>query len=417
MTAVACLRVDVSAHIAKWPMATLGPLVHKFTVAYLDSRWSWPRRFIPLTDVCFMLTDPRADELDLGELRRLSDDLQTHLFGASSEGEVALLVYEGPQMSVMAFAAMSASTVAEAVADPALLPPGGRLTRIVPAIFVDGRPPVADPAEWEASPEPEADVPPAEPDQPATAWEGAQGIYFIPRQIFFGDAVMYVPQNARSHLSLLDGPEHMPRDPVAFDATCMQIAIRMLAERPKMAMLYMPICFTSLVRPSLRSAYEAMLSQLPLERRGELAASVYDVPRDPAFTGLRQARALLEPHVSVIDLRTSDPGFEIEKLPFESVNSVTLVLPDSEPMVRLSAIRRFAEQLPFFKQRRIWAAVTNVRRRAELEAAQRLHIPFVTGPAVCSPVSNLVGGRAVALDMLPMSMNESRFPRSALHAS
>jgi hypothetical protein len=276
---------------------------------------------------------------------------------------------------------------------------------------------VDDPTEREAAPEPEiATAPPAEPAPPETAWEGAQGIYFIPREVFFGDVVMYVPQNARSHLSLLDGPEHMPRDPVAFDATCMQIACRMLAERPKLARLYLPISFTSLVRPSLRSAYEAMLSELPVERRSELAVSVYDVPRDPAFTGLRQARALLEPHFSVIDLRTSDPGFEIEKLPFESVNSVTLMLPEAEPLVRLSVLRRFAEQLPFFKQRRIWAAVTNVRRRAELEAAQRLHIPFVTGPAVCSPVSTPVGGRAAALDMLPMSMNESRFPRTALQA-
>jgi hypothetical protein len=177
-----------------------------------------------------------------------------------------------------------------------------------------------------------------------------------------------------------------------------------------------PISFTSLVRPSLRSAYEDLLAKLPSERRGELAAVIYDVPRDPAFTGLRQARALLEPHVSVVDLSVSDPGFEIEKMPAESVNSVTLMLPDGEPLVRLSALRRFAAQLPHFKQRRIWPGVTNVRRPGELEAAVRLRIPFVTGPAVCSPVPMPVGGRSLALARLPLSLNEVRFPRGTSSA-
>src|SRR5688572_7419118 len=131
MSAVACLRVDVTGECARMPAAALAPLVQKFASAYLETRWSWPRQFSPLTDFCFLLVDPRADELDVRELRKLSDELQRHLFGTGDEGEVALLVFEGSHAAVTAFASMPPPAVAAAVKDHGLLPPGGRLTRIV----------------------------------------------------------------------------------------------------------------------------------------------------------------------------------------------------------------------------------------------------------------------------------------------
>lgn len=417
MSAVACLRVDVTGECAQMPAKALAPLVQKFASAYLETRWCWPRQFSPLTAFCFLLVDPRADELDVGELRRLSDELQRHLFGTGEDGEVALLVFEGSHAGVTAFAAMDAATVAAAVRDPALLPPGGRLTRIVATWREPGptlqptRSATAEP-EWapldDAAPQRQLAMPAA---PPPPAWEGVQGVYFTPRELFYGDVVMCIPANARSHLSLVDGPEHMPRDALAFDAACLKIAARMLATRQRGSLLFLPMNFSSLVRPSLRDAYHTLLLELPAERRAELAATVYDVPRDPAFTGLRQVGELLEPHVAAIDLRITDPGFEIEKLPIEAATSVTLMLPDGDSHQRLSALRRFAERLPQYKNRRIWPGVTNVRRRAELEAASRLRIPFVTGPAVCSPVLSPVGGRAVALASLPLTMREDWVPR------
>jgi len=401
------------------PAAALEQLVHKFAGAYLETRWAWPRRFAPLSDVSFLLTDPRSDDLDVAELQRLSDELQRHLFGSGEEGEVALLVFEGPHPAVTAFAALDSRRLAAALVDPDQLPAGGHLTRIRPSSSGDG--PVAAPAPpaeesgWTATPaalrrELTQGPPPAAPP----AWEGYQGVYFSPREVFFGDVVMCIPHNARGHVSVTDGAEHAPRDHVAFDTACIDVAVETLAARPaKGALIYVPISFTSLQRPSLRGAYVELLAKLPAARRAELAAVIYDVPRDPAFTGLKQARALLEPHVSVVDLTISDPGFEIEKLPAESVNSVTLMLPDGEPLVRLAAMRRFAAQLVHFKQRRIWPGLTNVRRPAEVEGAVRMHIPFLTGPAICSPVPAPVGGRALALPRLPMSLNEMRFPRAA----
>jgi hypothetical protein len=184
------------------------------------------------------------------------------------------------------------------------------------------------------------------------------------------------------------------------------MAARLLAQRPKGSLIYVPMSFTSLVRPSLRGAYEKMFAELPTERRGELAAAIYDVPRDPGFAGLKQARGFLGSWFSVVDLCVADPGFEIEKLPPDVATSVTLTLPDGDSYVRLSALRRFAERLIYFKQKRVWPGVTNIRRRAELEAAQRLHIPFVTGSAVCAPVPSPVGGRNLPLERLPMALAE-----------
>jgi len=408
VTAVACLRVDVSAYRGAMTVAALEQLVHKFASAYLETRWSWPRRFAPLTDVSFLLTDPRSDELDVRELRRLSDELQRHLFGAGDEGAVALLVFEGSHAAVTAFAAMDARHVARAVEDPTLLPAGGRLTRILPE---SSRPAEPEPAAlapeavgWASAPISLRRQLTEPPPPPPPAWEGVQGVYFVPRQVFFGDVVMYVPQNTRNHLSLVDGGEHMPKDAAAFDRACMGIATRLLEDRGRGALIYLPTSFTSLSRPSQREAYVELFAELPMARRTELAATVYDVPRDPAFASLRQVRALLESHVSVIDLRITDPGFEIEKLPSEFVSSVTLSLPDGDAHVRLSAMRRFAERMAHYKQRRIWPAVTNVRRRSELEAAARLRIPFLTGPGICSPVPSPVGGRAMSFGKLPMTL-------------
>lgn len=399
MTATACLRVDVSAAQSQLSMSELGPLVQKFTIAYLEMRWAWPRRYAPLSEVSFLLTDAHVEVLDVSELKRLSGDLQTHLFGTAEEGDVTLLLYEGNEEAVTVFAAMDAMAVAEAAADRSRLPPGGRLTRIsgrgedreierVPA-----RDDTAErPNHWMFD----------HPPPPPPAWEGVQGIYFTPREIFYGDIVTYMPRGARTHLSLVDGAEHLPADAPHFDAECLGIVVRYLGQRRKGALLYLPISFTSLVRPSLRAGYGRLLDELPVGRRGELGAAIYDVPRDPAFEMLQQVKAMLHPRVSSIDLRTSDPEFEVEKLPPQAVTSVTFILPDADAMVRLSSLRRFAERISRYKQRRIWPAVSNIRRRAELEAAIRLRIPFLTGPAVCGPLTKPIGGHAVAAGELPL---------------
>ncbi len=401
VTAVACLRVAVDADRTGLSPVALGPLVAKFSGAYLETRWLWPRQFQPLNHYAFMLTDPRADELDVRELARLSDELQIKLFGTGSEGEVALLLFEGPPEAASVFANLDNAALAEALKNPDLLPTGGRLTRIVSPGAVDQEPEILREAQ------------PAKPDAGAIgaaaaaaaaslpALEGLQGIYFTTRNLFVGDVVSSTPGAQRTHFSLVEGAEHRPVDTAAFDADCVIAAMRFLTEGVK-SMLYLPICYSNIVKPSMRQDYERILSILPQSHRGQLAAAVYDVPRDPAFGGLSQIRAMLSKYVVNIDLRTPDPGFEIEKLPYQAVTSVTVVLPEAEPRARLAIVRRLADRLDLYKRKQIWPAVTNVRNHAELEACAQAKIPFVTGPGVCRMQTTPLGGHLQPLEDLPV---------------
>lgn len=402
MTAVACLRVMVDADRTGLSPAALGPLVAKICGTYLETRWLWPRQFQPLTHYSFLLTDPRAEEMDLREVAQLSDELQLKLFGPEADGEVALLMFEGSPEAARAFAALSPEELAEALKNPDLLPTGGRLTRVVSPGAEGQEPEVLRPAlpRIDVVAEVEDDAPIPRPVK-LPALEGAHGVYFTPRGLFVGDVVSSTPGTARTHFSLVEGAEHMPEDPVVFDADCVIAAMRFLTEGVR-AMLYLPICYSNIVRPSLRREYEKILSVLPQSFKNQLAAAIYDVPRDPPFGALAEIKAVLGRYVANIDLRTPDPGFEIEKLGQQAVNSVTLVLPDGEPRLRLAVLRRFAERSDLYKRRQIWPGVTNVRSRAELDACIQAKIPFVTGPGVCRMQTLPVGGRQQPLGDLPL---------------
>lgn len=385
--------------------ATLGPLVAKFSTLYLESRWLWPRLFKPLTHYSYLLTDSRADELDPRELARMSDELQIKLFGAGAEGEVALLLFEGSPEAATAFAVMDTADLVAALRDPARLPAGGRLSRIVSPGAADRQAEVLRerPSESvDAEPDPESPVDlVAEDTRALPALEGVQGVYFIPRGLFMGDVVSSTPGSARVHLSVVEGAEHVPHDPAAFDADCVIAAMRYLTEGAR-ATLFLPVSYSNIVRASQRDAYAQILSVLPASRRNQLTASVYDTPRDPAFGALAQIRKMLDRYVANIDLQTHDPGFEIEKLTPQAVNSVTLVLPDVDARARLAVLRRFADRLDLYRRRQVWAGVTNVRNRTELMACVEAKVPFVTGAGVCRMQTDPMGGRSQPLDALPI---------------
>jgi hypothetical protein len=194
----------------------------------------------------------------------------------------------------------------------------------------------------------------------------------------------------------------MPADPQAFDADCTAAAVRYLADPAVEAMLYLPVCYSNIIHATERGAYEAMFATLPAERKPLLAAAVYDVPRDPAFTALSQIRSTLGKYFTNVDLRTTDPGFEIEKLPAHAVTSVTMVLPQADQRNRLIVLRRFTDRLFLYKRKQIWAAVSNVRSQAELEACVAAHVPFVTGPRVCRLQTAPLSGRMMELSRLPV---------------
>ncbi|WP_305313075.1 hypothetical protein [Phenylobacterium sp.] len=379
-------------------------LVAKFTNAFLEVRWSWPRKFSALNPYAFLLSDPKASELDTAELGRLSAELHAHLFGVTEDesAKVTVLLFEGDDAAMAKFAELDDTEIARAMVDPAAAPAGGRLSRIA----IDGtRLPVPSPVG--ANPD-EGDDEIRIPKRPAPIRdrepnvEGLQGIYYAARQIFVGDVISSTPGDSRTRYSLVDGEEHLPPDAAAFDADCVIAAMAFLAESQSDTPLYLPVSFSTLLRPSRRAAYAEILAILPHSERRRLSAAVYDVPRAPSFQALKQLHEALDEHFSAIDLRTRDPAFEIEQLNPEAVTSVTLVLPQAEPERRLIVLRRFISKIDAYKRRRVWPAVTNVRHPRELDLALEARLPFVTGPAICRLQPRPMGGRSWPVDQLPV---------------
>lgn len=390
MAAVACLRVLVDGNRTDLPPDVLGPLVAKYSNIFLEVRWQWPRQADPLSDYCYLLTDPRADTLDTVELALLSQELQERLFGTGAEDGVKLVLFEGEPEAIQAFSDLSTEAVVAAMEDPGHLPAGGRLRRIAPdGTLID-------------VPEPPQRERPADAFRLTPAVDGAQGVYFAQGGAFVGDIVSWTPIDAPTYYSAVDGEGHRAPDAEDFDMACVMTALRFLVDFPVLAPLYLPVSFSTLIRPSPRAAYAEMLGMLPPSTRGDLAATVYDVPRAPTFQSLNVIRAALTPFVTSIDLRTRDPDFEIHALAAKAFASVTLALPEAGQDVRLAAIRRFAAHMPDYRRRRIWPGLSNLRFRPERDLAISLGVPFLTGPGVCRLQSQPVGGRQWAADDLPL---------------
>lgn len=390
MSAVACLRVLVDGNRTDVPADRLGPLVAKYTNIFLEVRWTIPRRSRPLSHFSYLLSHPTAQQLDTLELAQLSQELQERLFGTGVEDAVQLVLFEGDAAAIASFSAMSADEVLAAMDDPSGLPGGGRLRRIDP----DGS--LTD------VPEQACDAQAAEAYRFGPTIDGAQGVYFPAGGTFIGDVLSCTPATSETYCSVLDGARHWPDDAEAFDEACVTTAIRFLVEFPVMAPLYIPVSFSTFVRPSRREAWTDLAGVLPASAKGRLAATVYGVPRAPTFQAISAIRTMLAPHFSAVDLCVRDPDFDVQQLSERAVLSVTFALPDTEPDSRLTALRRFASHADAYRRRRIAAGVTNVRCRAELDLAIALRIPFMSGSGVARVQSKLVGGRAWTANRLPL---------------
>lgn len=400
MAALACLRVVVEPQRTGLVPAALGPVVLKFASAYLETRWLWPRLFSPLTHYSFLLTDPRADDLDAQELSRMSEELQIKLFGTTASGEVTLLLFEGPLEAVSAFAALENSVAVRALNEPGLLPAGGRLSQILGSDPASETEREADVRSGQSGPPRQADA-----DQDGPAPERLQGVYFIPQGVFIGDVIAL--SHGRAYSTIAEGPDRVPPDRERFDAECVAGAQRLLADSRITGMLYLPISYDRIVRPSVLAIYEELLSALPEDRKPQLTAAVYDVPRDPAFGALTQLKATLGRYFSTITLRTEDPAFEIEKLATRAVTGVSLALPPREPRVRMSMLRQFASHRRHYNRKQIRVSVANVRTAKELEACAALGIPLVCGPAISGLRAEPFGGLRIPIPALPAGDAES----------
>jgi hypothetical protein len=369
--------------------AELDALVGKLVNAFLETRWVWPRQFVRMGPCAFVLSDPRTKELDKSALQALSRELQLKLFGVHGSGEVALLVYEGDEMEVHRFANLAPDMLNQLVnGEGGVIPPfEGQLCRLTDK----GVNPISI-----AEPVSKA------PSGPAVSFSTPRfernyqpvyrGLYFLPSRRFFANMALCKPLGAATLRDNLVGAQVLPGVPTAeFDEACVESAASALGQGRVEGQLFVPLNFSSLVRPAGRRAYEAFLTRLPVQQRTKLAAAIYETPRDPSFFALSQIGASLAAHFSQISLLVSDPGFEIEKLNPGSVSSVILTLADTDKNDRMAAIRRFIKNSEAYKRKQVWPGVAGIVNRTELELCVELRVPAISGPAVSDLSSSPVG--------------------------
>jgi hypothetical protein len=403
--AMACLRVSILSPPGGQDERELQTLVAKVINAFLQSRWEWPRQFEQMTPYAFVLTDPRADRMDKRGLKALASELQLKLFGSDGEGEVALLLFEGSDMEVHRFARLSVDDVERMLAGETLHPPlEGVLNHITADLGHDQRPARTGAAAGSLA-DPQAPLGRAAPARRPDRCEAIYaGLYLTTTQSFIGSlALSRRPRRDRwlyPDLSTAEALTGLSAE--AFDEGCVESALEALAQGAT-GLLYVPLSFSSLVRPSGRRAYARFLCHLPAEERIRLGAAIYDTPRAPSYFALANIRRFLDPFFGELNLQVRDPAFEVERLAPEMVSSVTLVLPpEREPAERLAAIRRFMQKRDAYKKKRIWPGVAPLAGKAELEACLALRVPVLGGPAISVLGREPVGAGGADPDVLPV---------------
>lgn len=390
MTALACLKVTIGEDLRFGDNETMAAVVAKVAGAYLETTWLWPRRFGLVAPFSFVLADPRATQLDARELQALARDLQHKLFGDKGAGEIALLMFEGDQADVMRFAGIATAQVAALLAgedDGSFL---GRVCKITPtkvsSVVPKGGPVAGTPTMEELAQEPTIRSP---------ARVGYRGVFHTGREIFVGNVAVWREEAPASSFGF--EPQRPDGDVAEHDIPTLAGGLAAVEELA-VGVLFFPLSFSTLVKPSARAALTPHLDKLPKRRRGQLAAAIYDTPRAPSFSALSQINRYLEPYFSRIDLRVSDPAFQIDDLPPSVAASVTLVLPQATEAVRLTAITRFMREAPAYRRKGVWQGIGDIRTRRELNACVAQGAPFLTGsaitdlleaPAAVLPCSNL----------------------------
>lgn len=374
MTALACLRIFVGADLCFTDTDSMAALVAKVAGAYLETTWKWPRRYGLVAPFSFVLADPRAERLDARELQDLARALQHKLFGDQGDGDVTLLTFEGDQTDVMRFAgatALQLKGLLEGEDDGAF---AGRVCKITPTDVSSVAPPGGPVAG-----EPPMEALRAQEHMVAPARTAYRGVFHTQREVFVGNISVWREAGSVSAFGM--EPPAADASEAGHDIPNLENARRAL-EGETSGVMFFPISFSTLVKPSARAELTPHLETLPQASRARLAAAVYDTPRAPSFSALSQIKQYLNPFFGRIDLRVSDPAFQVDDLPPDLASSVTLMLPTGVEAVRLAAISRFMRDAAGYRRKRVWQGVTDVRTRREVNACIELAVPFITGPGV-----------------------------------
>lgn len=392
MTAIACMRIVVGDRLNFSGAGSVADLVAKVAAAYLETRWSWPRRHGLVAPFAFVLADPRATQLDPRELQVLAAELHVRLFGQEGEGEVSMLTFEGDQRAVMRFAGANENELRAFLRGETDQFGAGRLCRITRDEVVSLHPaggPVTGAPPYEALAHEEI-----------TAGLAFRGVYDSRKEAFIGSVAVW-QQGGGEAFPPLDAASIDVADVIDHDLRVAGLAAA-AAVNVEQTRLFIPINFSTLVKPSARAALARIFEPLPAKIRRRLVAVVCDTPRSPSFQALMQVRKFLDPHVGTFGLQVADPDFQIDSLPQNLATSVTLTLRASDEGVRLQAIGRFLKQSDAYTRKRVLQGVDDLRSRRELQACLKHGAPYLTGPAISTVLDQPLTPRPCPIFDLPL---------------
>lgn len=407
MTAAACLQILISQE----RIATHGDVraaVARVTNAYLETHWSWPKRYVEMCPTSYMLTDPESKELVSGDVQALSKALQTRLFGEENSGDVEIALFEGSQADAMLFATLTSDEVRQILDSETDQTFGlrGRILR-VRTESVDVVREIRSTFDQEAGD--------SEGDGPATRII-FRGVYLTPKQQFVSSIASRWSAKDGSLQSILNGPGHFPQDQECFDRETIEA---LLDTYPNAAatqgVIHLPLSYTNICRRGAAARYVQYFETLKDWGADHLVGQVYDAPRTPNYVALAEMKKLIAPNCSAMDLMITDPDTDFLALKPGLLRSITLALPNADETLREAAIRRFLARKTDFREKRVWPVIGNLRTRREMQVCNAaggllMYGPGLTGllesPAATAnfPLSGLpmTGDRAEPNDMPPL---------------
>ncbi len=394
MAASACLRILLQPARLERPGSDVMNAAGRFLGAQLEAAWAYPKRIAQTSPNTFLLTDPFAGAISPDFLQSIAGALQRHLFGVGDGGESCLILIDGEKDELTRLAQLSAPEV-RLLLDGQL---GDLHGMFRSAVFrIDGRK-IERLRKLAAAPGEGSAPPPLLPVY--------RGVFVAPKQEFIGSiATRWRPEDPR-YLSIFDGDTHFPQaqDAARFDEETARAVLESLPNNAAPpGILYLPVSYTNLTKPAPREAFARMLNGLGAWPRPNVAAMLYDVPRDPFYSTIGDVTAFLSERFGAVDLLVSDPGFNVGALSHAKVRSLALSLPNAEDALRHSALRRFAGQRDALRARQILSMAVNVRSAADIAQCTAQKIPLVSGRAVSGPLSRPLGAFPYMLDGLPLT--------------
>ena len=302
-----------------------------------------------------MLFDPFAAAIGPELVQPAAAALQRHLFGVGDGGKLSLILIDGPKDELTRLALLSAPEL---------------------RLLLDGQ--FGDLHSWSRRHLPDdsrkaerlrkSAADPGDETAPPPILPVFRGVFVAPKQEFIGCvASRWRPEDPRYFRFLMGRPISAAADAGCVDEETARAVLEALpggAVAP--GILYLPVLHQSHQIRAARRLRARCCAALATGPGRNVAALLYDVPRDPFYSTIGDVTAFLGGALRRAWISGDATGLQCSALSHSKVLSIAISLPNSEDSLRQSVLRRFAGQRDALRARQILSMVMNVRSAAEI---------------------------------------------------